>query len=228
MIDSAIEAGVSRFIPHEFGHDSLNEKIQDRLPPQRERARTIEYLRELASDGRISWVAVATGAVLDRGILSGNLGFDIKWQSATLHGKGSARFAASSSPWVGRVTLAVIEHWKDVQHQYLYASGMITSAGKVVGALEKARGKTFEVGRQDIDECVREAESRIEKGFPDAGMFLMERSVLYDESLDAVRPFDQTNAKIKLGLEEERLEDIIKSVMHDYEHHGGNAGCGCD
>src|SRR5207253_2112023 len=98
-IDSAIETKIARFVPAEFTHDSLNQKIQDRLPPSRERARTIEYLQQQAKDGRIEWVGIATGTTLDRELLSGNLGFDLKWQSATLHGQGHEPFPASSSSW---------------------------------------------------------------------------------------------------------------------------------
>ena len=229
IIDCAYHAGVPRYISPEFGQDSLNPSIEDRLPPSRERARTIEYLQQLEYLGGISWVAVATGSTLDHGILSGKMGFDMKWQSATLHGKGHERFAASSSAWIGQVVLAVIRQWSDLQNQYLYAASMITCANDIVQCFEKDTGKKFEVGRAEMDECVREAERRIDRGFPDAGMFLMERSVLYDESLAAVRPFedDDDDAKGKLGLEGERLEDVIKGIVHEYEHHGGNADCGC-
>ncbi|KAK5169132.1 uncharacterized protein LTR77_006441 [Saxophila tyrrhenica] len=228
IIDSAIEAQVPRFVPAEFSHDSLNKNIQGRLPPSRERARTIEYLQQQAKAGRIEWVGVATGTTLDHGILSGNLGFDLKWQSATLHGQGHERFAASSSAWIGRAMLAIIEHWEDVKNQYLYASGLPTSGNEVVSALEKETGKTFTVGRADVEECIHEAERRLQQGFPDAGMFLMERSVLYDESLDAVRAFEEADAKEKLGLEAESLHDIVHGVLHDEREHGGKPGCGCD
>lgn len=228
IIEDAVEAGVPRFMPAEFGQDSLNSKIQDRLPPSKERARTIEYLRQLSDDGRISWAAVATGIALDRGILNENLGFDIKWQSATLHGQGRERFAASSALWVGRAALAVIERWGDVENQYLYVAGMVTSADEVIDSLQRATGHNFEVGRADVEDCVREAERRIERGFPDAGMFLMERSVLYDESLAAVKPFMEQDANGRLGLDGEHLDDLIAHVTHDHEHHSGKVNCGCD
>ena len=227
-IDSAIEAEIPRFVPAEFGHDSLNTKLQSRLPPSRERARTIEYLQQQAKDGGVQWVAFATGATLDRGLLSGNMGIDLKWQSATLHGEGHERFPASSSPWIGRVMLAVIEHWQEVKNEYIYASGMTISANEVIAGLEQETGKTFEVGRADVEQCVYEAERRLTSGFPDAGMFLMERSVLYDEDMNAVGPFDQHDAKDRLGLKPENLHDIIHGVLHDEKHHGGKPGCGCD
>lgn len=188
----------------------------------------IEYLKQKSKEGKISWIGIATGTTLDRGLLSGNLGFDIKWQSATLHGQGDERFPASSSPWIGKVVTAVIEHWENVRNQYLYAAGLLVTANEVVSALEKETQKTFEVGRQDVRQCVHEAERRLEQGFPDAGMFLMERSVLYDTSLDAAGAFEQNDAKAALGLTGERLVDIIRGVLHDEKHHGGKPGCGCD
>ena len=227
IIDCAVETGVPRFIPSEFGQDSLNEKVQERLPPSRERARTIEYLRTLSGDGRISWVALATGVVLDRGLLRGNLGFDIKWQSATLNGQGHERFAASSAAWIGMVVNAVMQHWRDVQNQYLYVAGLITTGNEVISALQEASGKTFAVGRQDPADSIKEADKRIEQGYPDAGMFLYERSVMYDETLAAVKPFEDADAKTKLGVDGEALTALIKSVMHEHEHHGGKADCGC-
>ena len=227
IIDCALAAGVPRFIPSEFGQDSLNAKVQERIPPSRERVRTVEYLKQVAKDGKFSWVAVATGVDLERGLLNGNLGFDLKWQSATLHGQGHERFAASSSAWIGRAIVAVIQHWQAVENQYLYAAGMMTRANDVVETIERATGKTFEVGRGEVEECVREAQKRIDQGFPDAGMFLYGRSIMYDERVGAVRPFEENDAKSKLGLDGERLEDVVKRVVHEQEHHGG-VDCGCD
>lgn len=227
IIDCALEARIAHFIPAEFGHDSLNEGIQDRLPPAREKARVIAYLNSLAADGRMSWVAIATGFPVDHGLMSGNLGFDLQWQSATLHGSGEERFAASSTAWLGRTVLSVIQQWDDVQNQYLYISSMITSANELLQCARHVSGKQWEAGRADVEECVREAERRIARGFPDAGMFLMERSVLYDESLAAVQPFLQRDAKGRLGLQGESVEEVVHEALHQHDHHG-KGGCGCD
>ena len=227
IVECAIDVGVPRFMPYEFGQDGLNEKVRERLPPNRVRAQTIEYLKQQSADGKISWVAVATGIDIDRGLMNGNLGFDIKWQSATIHGKGHEHFAASSGSWLGRVVLAVIRNWQSVENQYIYAAGLTTSGNDVVTAFEKATGKEFLASHSDVKDCVREAERRIKQGYPDAGMFLMGRSVMYDESIGAVRPFEDEDAKKKLGLDAEKLEEIVEWVIHEASHHD-NGGCGCD
>ena len=226
IIDSALDAGVRRFMPVEFGHDSLNERLQARLPPLRERAKVIDRLRDLEYQGRIEWVGVATGVALEYGLASGNLGFDLQWHSATMHGKGTERFAASSERWVGKVVGQGVKQWEDVRNRYLYAAEVTTTANEVLECLERSTGSWWEAGRGDVDDCVREAERRIERGFPDAGMFLMERSVLYDEDLDAVVPFVSQDAKEMLGLRVGIVERVVEGAVHAHKH-AGKGDCGC-
>lgn len=178
-------------------------------------------------DNPFSWVALAVGTLLDARLISGDIGFDIKWQSATVHGTGAEEFAVSSLAWVGRLVARAVERWDGVRNQYLYAAGCVTTANEVVECLQKSTGKEWAVGRAETDECVREATSRMERGFPDAGMVLMQRSVLYDQSLGAVDPFKARSANELLGLPQEKVEDIVERAVHEFQHHG-KASCGCD
>ena len=227
IIDAVVSAKVPGYIPYEFGQDSLNTKVQERLPPNRERAQTIDYLNQLSAEGKLEWVAIATGVDLDRGLMNGKLGFDIKWESAAIVGSGTETFAASSGAWTGKVVLAVLRHWESVKNSYLYAAGLITSVDAIVAAFEKATGKSFVTSKTDVEDCVREAERRIDRGFIDAGIALMGRSVMYDRSIEAAKPFEDADAKGRLGLDGEKLEDIVEWVLHELKHHD-NGGCGCD
>ncbi|KAF2139648.1 uncharacterized protein K452DRAFT_328076 [Aplosporella prunicola CBS 121167] len=250
IINAVVAAGVTRFIASEFGHDSLNEKVQEQLPPSEERARVIRYLRGMQNEGVVEeaaepeedmyikreaapgfenpfeWAGVAVGCILDAKIISGELGVDMKWRSATVHGKGTEQFAATSLERVGQVVAKVVEHWEQVKNRYLYAAGCITTANQVIEVLRKDTDQDWEVGYNDTAECVDEATKRMEKGFPDAGMFLMERSILYDEALGAVEPFKMDSANTLLGLEEEKPEAIIGAAIHGFAHQGA-AECGC-
>jgi hypothetical protein len=205
----------------------LNNALQQRLTPFQERAKTISYLRHQASSGKLQYLAVATGTSLDHALVSGNIGLDLEWHSATIHGSGNESFAASSTAWSGAVVAAVISRWEEVKNQYLYASGMMTTVNEILEQLQQsATGQGWESGSMDVEDIVKEAERRFERGFPDAGMFLMERSVLFDETMDAVKPFVEQDAKERLGLQPEGLEPLIKRVVHDYRRHG-KGGCGC-
>lgn len=227
IIQAAIIAGVKRFIPHEFGHDTLNKDIQKRMPIYSSRFQVLDYLQKKASQTpTLEWVGIATGYTLDTNLISGTLGFDMEWHSATVHGIGTEPFAICSLKRVGQVVVRVARQWDTVKGHYLYASGTITSANEILRAAEKATGREWTVGYYDVEECKREGQARIEKGYPDAGLSLMERSILYDSLLDASEPFRSKSANAVLKLLPESLDVIVQNAYHDLKHHG-KPGCGC-
>ncbi|KAJ4989779.1 NmrA-like family protein [Stagonosporopsis vannaccii] len=227
IIDAAIAAGVHRFMPHEFGCDTLNKKISERILKTAERAKVIDHLRTAsAASSDFEWVGVATGHTLDTALISGNMGFDMQWHSATIHGIGTETFATSSLQRIGHVVARVIDHWDEVRNQYIYAAGVLTSANEVLRSAEKATQREFTVGNYDVEDCIREGITRIERGYPDSGMFLLERSILYDEALDAVEPFRSRSSNDLLELGPEVVDTIVANAYHDFKHHG-KPGCGC-
>lgn len=227
IIDAAIAAGVRRFVPHEFGHDTLNKGISKRILKCAGRAKVIEHLRTASTNtADFEWVGVATGYTLDTGLISGNLGFDMEWHSATIHGIGTEIFAVSSLQRVGQVVQRVIAHWEEVKNQYIYAAGVVTSANEILRSVEKASQREFAVGNYDFEDCIKEGEARIQRGYPDSGMFLLERSILYDEQLGAAEPFQLRSSNELLQLAPESVEMIVTNAYHDFKHHG-KPGCGC-
>ncbi|CAI9632820.1 hypothetical protein GT037_009435 [Alternaria burnsii] len=227
IIDAAVAAGVKRLIPDEFSHDSMNEHIQGRIPKYAGRAKVIAHLQKISKDHPdFKWTAIATGYTLDTQLISGNMGFDMEWHSATIHGTGIEPFPASSLERVGQIVVRIIQHWDEIKNQYIYAAGMITSANEVLRSVEKATGHEFTVGNYDVEECIAEGQKRIEKGYPDSGMFLLERSVLYDKTLEASKPFKDRSANSIMGLTPESVEIVVSTAYRDFKHHG-KPGCGC-
>ncbi|KAF2114540.1 isoflavone reductase family protein [Lophiotrema nucula] len=227
IIDAAVAARVKRFVPHEFGHDSWNERIQARLPSSAERAKVIEYLHRQASiNAQFEWAAVALGCMLDSKLRSGDLGFDLQWRSATVHGTGTEVFAASSIGRVGLAVASLIRQWDGVKNSYLYAAGVLTTADDIVACLRTATGSDWSVDHADVEECTREGHSRIDRGFPDSGLFLLERSVIYDEKLSASEAFRYRSANDMLQLEPETLQSIVDEAYHEFQHRG-KVACGC-
>jgi hypothetical protein len=64
LIDAAVEAGVKRFLPSEYGVDNTNPAASGLSPVFRRKADVIEYLRSKEGSG-LSWTAVPTGMWLD-------------------------------------------------------------------------------------------------------------------------------------------------------------------
>jgi hypothetical protein len=126
-----------------------------------------------------------------------------------------------------------LERWDDVKNQHLYVPGLLTTANDILDAFQSTPGdngqtkQQWEANHVDVKESRREAEARMERGFPDAAMFLMERAVLFDKEVGAVKPFAEKDGKEKLGLHAEELNGLVKEVIHEIKHHG-SGGCGCD
>jgi hypothetical protein len=227
IVNATLAAGVRRFVPDEFSHDSLNKQLQARLPKHAERAKVTDHLKNLSeTNTRFEWTAIATGYPLDTKLVSGDMGFDMEWHSATVHGKGTEMFAASSLARIGQVVARVLDHWEKTKNQYIYAAGTTTCANEVLEAVEKVTGQEFAVGNHGVEECIEEGRKRIERGYPDSGLALLERSILYDEQLNASAPFRTHSANNMLGLLPESADSIVMEAYHDLKHLG-KPGCGC-
>jgi hypothetical protein len=64
IIDAAIEAGVKRFMPSEYGMDNTNPASQNLSPVFKLKAGIIEHLKSKEGTG-LTWTAVPTGMWLD-------------------------------------------------------------------------------------------------------------------------------------------------------------------
>jgi hypothetical protein len=228
IVDALLAAGVKKFIPHEFGHNTLNPGIRARIPAYAGRAKVLEHLQNNISKASpdFDWVGIATGYTLDKSLINGDMGFDMQWHSATVHGTGDEPFAVSSLERVGNVIRSVCQHWGEIKRHYIYAAGVVTSAKEVVAAAEDATGQKWTVDNNNVQDSIREGVTRIERGFPDAGMALLERSVLYDEQLNASAPFKSNNTNELLKFSPESVKTIVETAYHDLQHHG-KPGCGC-
>jgi saccharopine dehydrogenase-like NADP-dependent oxidoreductase len=64
LIDAAIEAGVKRFLPSEYGVDNTNPVASALSPVFKRKADILEYLKSKEATG-LSWTAVPTGMWLE-------------------------------------------------------------------------------------------------------------------------------------------------------------------
>ena len=69
IIDAAIKAGVKRFVPSEFGSDTLNEKAMALLPQYfKGKKDTVDYLKTKEKEG-LTWSAFVTGPFFELSVI---------------------------------------------------------------------------------------------------------------------------------------------------------------
>lgn len=222
VIAAVIKVGIARFMPAEFSHDSTNPTVRDLLPPFKERARVIGLLKQQRN---ILWVGLASGYSIDTRLLNGHMGIDLTWQSSTVYGSGDVFFPASSTAFVGKAVAGIADHWGQLENQYVCVAGVQTSFNEVLTMLERETGKDWSTVYVEREKCGEEAEKRMQGGWPDAGMFLMERSLLSDDRASSGFGHDAELRK-RIGLDPEDLKSVLRQVLHDLRHR--SEGCGCD
>ena len=148
--------------------------------------------------------------MLENGLVDGLLGFDLVWKSATIYRDGEEEFPCSTLGGVGRAVLDVLKGLEEgrYEREYLYRSQFVTSQNEILMILEK--GGKLDVGRANVEECVREGERRMEKGFFEGAMVLLDRNVLFG-GIGEMEHWGHNREKFEL----ERLE------------RDGKADCGC-
>ena len=107
LLDASVTAGVQRFIPSEYGSDSLNPKSA-LLPLFTHKKTEQRYLAKLAADGKISYTIVVNAPFIDFGLGHSFLGPDPRKKQITYLDGGSSVFSTTTLATVGIAVLGVV------------------------------------------------------------------------------------------------------------------------
>ncbi|KAJ4982608.1 isoflavone reductase [Stagonosporopsis vannaccii] len=167
FIDAAIRMGVKRFIPNEFGPNSLNKELvkhQDVLLPSR--LAVVDYLKykEGAGDGKLSWTSVICGGFFDWWLYTGYLGFDLKNRSAELVDGGSSVATFTTLPALGEAVVKILDHAVETRNQYVFTSSFEISTQDLLSVIEKVDGKKWKVQNITSEEVLADGRKRMNNG----------------------------------------------------------------
>lgn len=137
LIDAAIEAGVKRFIPSEFGCDTTNPKTAA-LPVFGAKVGTQKYLAAVAKEGKITYTLVATGAFLDWGIGVTFLA-NVKGGKTTLFDGGDVPFSATTLSSIGKAVAGVLKKPEETKNRIVYVQSALVTQNGLLNAGRKAK-----------------------------------------------------------------------------------------
>ncbi|KAL4938366.1 hypothetical protein BDV06DRAFT_231908 [Aspergillus oleicola] len=169
LIDAAVAAGVHRFVPAEFGMDSLN-PLATALPVCAPKAATQAYLDERAkANAWFSWTGISNGLFLDWCLGAGII-LDFNKRSATLYNGGDVRFSATLLSDVAKAVVGVIENLDKTKNRVVYVQSAAVTQNQLLGyAREKDRNDwdvtvkgTEEVRQESLDELARGEQADID------------------------------------------------------------------
>jgi hypothetical protein len=169
LIDAACAAGVRRFIPAEFGMDSLNPLCVE-LPVCRPKVATQRYLALKSSEHPdFTWTGIANGLFLDWGLKEGFI-VGLSARTAMLFNGGDVPFSATNLDDVAKAILGVINNLDQTANRLLYVHSAATTQNKLIQYAKDKDGKEWTLHTKDTQEVMRESMVELDKGNDQAAM----------------------------------------------------------
>lgn len=213
IIDAAIEAGVKRFFPSEFGSDTTTKLALDYFPGWIPKVEIRDYLK--SKQDKIEWTVVFNGFFFDWGLKVGFIAFNAKEKRATIFPKyKDVKFPATNLADVGNAVAQALSPGiaPKTANQIIRIRTLTTSQTELLAAFEKTTGEKFTVTEVDLDAAVFEAKEKLSKGdFSGVGTLI--QAAALDERTD--NDFDKAGnvSNELLELPSLQVEGAIKSLL---------------
>ena len=218
LIDAAVEAGVRRVLPSEYGVDTSDRSIGDIVPAAGAKNETVTYLKTKEASG-LSWTAVIVGAFFDSDYMfPGLLGFNLPEKSVTLFDGGDIEFEATTLAQIGRSVAAILAHPDETANEYVYVNSFTTTQNRMLKAFDGLGGLKFKVTPAKIEDYSDAAQEKI-RSDPNKGSVYVqgvtEAIILIMLNHRGYNEYSKTRGlwNKRLGLPEEKLEDTIRALL---------------
>ncbi len=170
LVEAAAKAHVKRFIPSEFGSDTLNEKTRN-LPVFKDKIRVQDALKKEAASGGMTYTLICSGPFLDWGIMVGFL-MNLKEKSITRFDGGDRVFSTTSLLTLARSVTSVLTHLEQTKNRAVYVQDTATTMNKLAAMGKKAVGADgWKENIVSVDELVEEGWAELKKDKPNPAVF---------------------------------------------------------
>lgn len=172
LVEAASQAGVKRYIPSEFGCDTVNPKTAALPVFSGGKIVVQKLLKEKAEAGSLSYTFVVNGPFLDWGIMVGFI-IDVKNKQATLYDGGDRVFSATTLSHIGKAVAGVLRKPAETKNRAVYVQSTATTLKTLVAAGKKATGQpeSWTETVVPVDDVQAEAFAELQKEKPDPSIF---------------------------------------------------------
>jgi len=211
LIDAAIDAGIKRVVPSEYGVDLDQEPGKSHFIFDAKR-KVVEYLKEKAAEGKITWTALAVGGFFDWGLTNYFGGFDIPNKKVSLFNGGTLKWNGTTVASIGDAVVGVLSSPETTKNKYLRVHDFHVSQLDILSILEEETNTKWAVEDLDIDALAEEATAKLFAGeVNDYTVYTIVKAVAFGKSsASAWDPEDDSRA---VGLQKKDLREEIKKVL---------------
>lgn len=214
LVEAAAKSNVKRFIPSEFGSNTLNEKTSQ-LPCYANKIAALNALEKHAAAGTMSYTAVMTGPFLDWGIKFGLI-LNVKDRTANIYDGGDRLFSTTTLGTTGKAIAGVLLHPVETKNRAVFVQDTAVSPRQLLEKGKKATGTPNEWKENliSIDELVARGWEEFGKEHPDPAKFYMNfiSASIWGDGYGA--HFEKLDNEL-LGIKE-LTEDDVQSLVDGF------------
>ncbi|KAJ9621703.1 hypothetical protein H2203_007192 [Taxawa tesnikishii (nom. ined.)] len=168
IADAAAKAGVTRFIPADFGScDSSSERALRLVPLYVAKKRVRDHLIERAAEGGLSWTSLVCGHFFDYGLGGELLAFDVRGREARIFDGGDVRWSTTTLDTIALATVRILQKEAETKNRMLYIQSFCITQNELLRECERVTGEVAR-GTGQVGGVYRGREAGVGKG-PCAG-----------------------------------------------------------
>lgn len=173
LLVAAVRAKVQRFLPSEFGSDTLNPKAAT-LPVFAGKIQTQRKVEELAARGKLSYTYVITGPFLDMMLEMGFTGLDLRKKQVTYLDGGDVKFSSSTRATIGKAVVSILSKPEETKNRAIYVQDVALSLKDLLRLSKKAMGEDgwTEIDGGSSEDVANASLEKLRNGQKDMGVFL--------------------------------------------------------
>ncbi|KIV97347.1 hypothetical protein PV10_01109 [Exophiala mesophila] len=215
LIDASSAAGVRRFIPAEFGMDSLNQLCRE-LPVCQPKAATQKYLEEKSQKNpTFTWTGIANGLFLDWGLREDFI-LNLSKHNATLFNGGDVPFSATNLEDVATAVLGVIKNQEQTANRLIYIQSTVTTQNQLLRYAKDIDGQEWSCNYRDTRDIMQESLHKLANGEEQAAMDGFCVVAMFDPCYGGDFSGHLDNALVGLGsLDEAGVRAVVAGILSE-------------
>ena len=209
-MEAAAKANVKRFIPSEFGSNTLNPK-NAALPVFAPKIAVLEALKKEVASGALSYTLIHTGPFFDWG-MDLNFPMSPKTKTISLYDGGDRLYSTTTLPSIGKAVVGVLKHPEETKNRAVRVQDAALSLKQLAAIGKKAVGSEgWKEEVVSINEIVEQSWAELKKPQPNPANFVFNfiRASIWGEGHGG--HWEKTDNEL-LGLKEKSEAEIVEIV----------------
>ncbi|KAI1347844.1 NAD(P)-binding protein [Xylaria sp. FL0043] len=216
LVEAAAKAGVKRFLPSEFGSDTLHPKTSQ-LPCYVDKIAVQNALKKEAQASGMTYTFVINGPFFDWGLRVGFIA-DVKRRTVPFWDGGDRVFSTTTLATIGRAVVGVLKHPEETKNRAVYVQEAAVSSKQILEIGKRATGSDdWKATPASLDDFVKKGWEELEKPQPDPAKFVMNFITASIWGREYGGKFEKLDNEL-LGIEEmdeEGIECLIKQLASE-------------